>query len=112
MGCSCDAIMPSFFTKTMRQAVRQHKCSECRRLIQCGERYEFISGKWEGVIHTYKSCSHCLAVRDFLECEAHCYCIEFTSVMSDAFEYMHHESPVGFAVGRLLVAVRQAGGKI
>jgi len=45
-------------------AAKEHKCSECGKAIIKGERFEFYSGKAEGVIFTCKTCLDCVSLRE------------------------------------------------
>lgn len=47
-------------------ARKVHKCHECRRDIQPGERYEYHAGLLDGGWVTYKTCQQCLSVREWL----------------------------------------------
>ena len=72
-GCSCvyvgDYDQPSFSKQIIRKAFKTHKCCECGRIIPIGEKYEVISGAWEGRFGTYKTCSDCLSIREEFFCE-------------------------------------------
>lgn len=56
---------PAFHTEIHRVARKRHTCTECRGHIEPGDRYEFVSGLWEGEVSTYKTCTACEAARDF-----------------------------------------------
>lgn len=75
MECACVAVdvdhFPEFFEANTRTAVKKHKCSECRRIIEAGERYEHVAGKWEGCFETFKMCSDCLSIRSSFFCEGY-----------------------------------------
>lgn len=73
-----------------RTAKKQHKCCECKRIIEIGEQYENYSGKWNGNFDYFKTCSDCLSVRKSFFCNGH----EFTSMYSNLayhIEYMKGE---------------------
>ena len=44
-------------------AWKAHKCCECLSVISPGEKYERISGVWEGEFQTFKTCMICAEVR-------------------------------------------------
>lgn len=53
----------------MTTARKLHKCAECQRVIESGERYmveRFVS---DGRAYTHKTCKHCLVVRDWIMAE-------------------------------------------
>jgi hypothetical protein len=45
-------------------ARREHKCCECGRVIQRGDRYESVVGKWEDEISRYRTCPLCVEIRE------------------------------------------------
>jgi hypothetical protein len=57
-----------FYYDEIRKAIKIHKCSECDRDIQPGEKYEKVVAKYEGDLRTYKTCPDCLSVRDVFFC--------------------------------------------
>jgi hypothetical protein len=67
--CVDDFEHPEFYVAERRKARKEHKCSECGRIIQKGETYEYVSGKWDGNIMHYKTCADCLSIRDAMFCE-------------------------------------------
>ena len=75
-GCSCIYVGepdygPEFFSATEPKARKAHACGECGRQIQPGERYEYVCGKWDGDMLTYKTCVDCLSIRNAFFCEAY-----------------------------------------
>ena len=55
--------MSEFNATTHPRARKPHKCSECGRTIEPGERYERTAGSWEGVFFTSLACLHCARAR-------------------------------------------------
>lgn len=55
--------------ETIRKARKEHRCTECRRVIQIGESYLHEGTLWEGKKDTVKTCSHCQVVRQWLSAE-------------------------------------------
>lgn len=47
-------------------AKKQHKCMECRRMIEPGEKYLLENYVWEGKFSSHKTCTHCQVVREFI----------------------------------------------
>jgi len=91
MGCgSCvvsyaEAGDPAdFYWDSKPVARREHVCSECRRVIQPGERYGRVTGKWDGEIQTYKTCFDCQSIIDFLFCDG----VVFGEVRADLREHI------------------------
>ena len=72
MDCSCvaygqgEGCGPECMFTTIRRARKEHKCVECHEKIHKGEKYEYISGIWDGEPHSYKTCLPCSEIRDTL----------------------------------------------
>lgn len=70
MECACDidsgdgGSWPAVFNRSDRRARCTHKCYECGRTINPGERYTVESGLWDGEWRTFKTCADCLSVRE------------------------------------------------
>jgi hypothetical protein len=65
--CSIDYYyQPDFYCSRMVKAKKNHTCQECDRLINIGEKYQYVSGKWGGIISTFKTCSHCVVAQEWM----------------------------------------------
>lgn len=69
MNCECacdygDEIRASVSTTKIVTARETHTCCECREEIMPGERYEYVSGLWDGEWVDYRTCLPCAAIRD------------------------------------------------
>lgn len=62
--CFYDAERPSFCETEIRVARKEHKCCECGVVIGRGEKYEHVTGVWDGDIASFKTCSHCRELRE------------------------------------------------
>lgn len=60
-GDDCDH--PALFTESWRKARKEHRCSECRREIPVGAKYQHIRGLWNGSWSTIKTCAVCVELR-------------------------------------------------
>lgn len=60
----------------MRKARKEHRCCECGRGIEVGERHEYMRGLYDGSWDTFRTCAHCIAARSWLrvECRGWLYC--------------------------------------
>lgn len=67
MTCFCDLEAPAVIDETWRTARKAHTCCECRRAITPGERYQEISGLWDGDWRRYRTCEACADLRESLE---------------------------------------------
>lgn len=54
-----DGDSAEFYVETTVKARRKHKCYECNEVINAGERYQRVSGKWDGTIEVYRFCLPC-----------------------------------------------------
>lgn len=112
MNCYCDYEHPSIYTPTRVNAARkEHCCSECRRTIKAGEPYEIAFGIWEGEARTYKTCKHCLSLREWVKAHVPCFCWAHGQVRSDAIDTARgwsHEAPgLLFGAWRREAAIRR-----
>lgn len=87
-----------------RAAKKQHKCSECARLIEPGEVYRFEFFTFDGSRSMHKTCAHCRVVRAWLNDE--CGGFLFGAVEEDIREHAH-EGGYGMDVLRLAVGMSQ-----
>lgn len=94
-----DLAVP--LTTADRVARKQHECVECGRDIDPGEQYRFESVVFNSRVWTYKTCTHCLAVRDWLTKQ--CGGFLYEGVKEDFLEHQY-EQP-GRAVLRAIVAM-------
>jgi hypothetical protein len=83
-------------------ARKKHKCGECRRVIEPGERYLAESLLFEGEVSTHKTCAHCEVARDWLarECGGWIY----SGVAEDIREHVT-SGYYGMAVARMAVGM-------
>ena len=58
--CECYDNVPDFYDASIVKARKPHRCCECLREIELGERYERASGKWDGDFETFATCGTCL----------------------------------------------------
>jgi hypothetical protein len=74
MSCSCvidvshDGSSEDIASSETPVARKEHKCCECHRVIQKGEKYERYASLCEGSWDTYKTCWDCFSVRNALFC--------------------------------------------
>lgn len=67
MTCDCDEGNPPEFCDARMVTARQaHVCDDCKRTVAKGERYERISGKWDGSFAVVVLYSDCRLVRDLI----------------------------------------------
>ena len=83
--CSCDYDAPQFYNRTIRKARKPHKCEECSGPILVGEKYEYVSGKWEWV-DEFKTCMRCHDIRQWVKNNVPCLCWAHGNMMEDCRE--------------------------
>lgn len=68
MECStvyCDIDDYCMLLKQTRpKARKEHKCTECKRVIKQGESYLYEVTLYDGDLDTWKTCSDCEAIRE------------------------------------------------
>lgn len=109
--CDYDSFLNVLDERMVKQARKDHKCSECRRTIKAGESYESVFGISEGEGCTYKTCAQCLALREWVKAHIPCFCWAFTMMREDAIntaQAASHEAPgLLFGAYRREVAIRR-----
>ena len=99
--CLClDTDNPAeWAVETSPIARTTHKCCECGDTINPGERYQRVSGVWEGEFDTFKTCFVCVKIReDFFPCGWYYGCIrtEFRENFDfDPFTNEHYNTETG-----------------
>lgn len=63
-----DDIENDFSSETILRARKQHRCSECARVIEPGQQYERAVGKSDGSVWTIKTCLTCSEIRKVFYC--------------------------------------------
>jgi hypothetical protein len=54
-----DGDLPDVYEETHPEARKKHKCCECGRVINKGEKYQKVKGCWYGEWSTYQTCEEC-----------------------------------------------------
>lgn len=112
MQCYCDYEPATVYRASRQIARKQHKCAECARMIQPGERYESVFAIWDGDVGTPKTCQHCLALRDYVVAHVPCSCWSHHNmredVLGDAEAYAHEAPGLLFGALRREVAIQRA----
>ena len=88
--CSTDYDnSPTFWNVSEPIAKKQHKCCECKRTIQAGEKYKRQFGVWDGRAEAFKMCKFCIEPASWLVSECGGYPLGDlkTEIEEHAFEY-------------------------
>ena len=62
----CDTSN-EFYKAVTYTARKTHVCDECQRVIEIGEKYEYVAAKSEGSMWFVWTCAHCVAVRAWIK---------------------------------------------
>ena len=82
-----------------------HKCTECGRVIEIGEKYLYERTKFEGDVQTHRTCPHCERVRQWLTAE--CGGWLWQGVEEDICEHADDWHLYGIGVKMLAIGIRR-----
>jgi hypothetical protein len=68
-----DENLPEVVGTLLVKARKPQVCCECKDPILPGQRYEVVSGKWEGKWSSFKTCLPCKEIRETFCCEGWTY---------------------------------------
>lgn len=110
--CYCDYEYPDVYRSESRKALIRHRCCACGRDIRPKETYEYVWGIWDGVRSIYKTCSHCVALRNYTIDNVPCFCWCYggegrEDAMETLAEYAHEVPGLWFGGARLYVQARR-----
>lgn len=94
--CSLDTAYmdaPSLISVAWRKARKPHECGECGAAIHPGERYEYVSGLWDGEWGKHYTCQPCVAIRDWYCPGGYCYG-EVATQIDDCLGFDYRAIPV------------------
>lgn len=71
--CSCDIFdgWPAVYDLTIRKARKTHRCYECNRSIEPGERYEDVKSLFDGIWDRFRTHLSCAGIRRDFCCNVH-----------------------------------------
>lgn len=111
-ACFCDYDAPEFLSRRIVTANKQHKCDDCYRAIQPGERYEYTFGKWDGEVDRFKTCARCLDLREYVQAHVPCLCWAYGNIIDDCYNavdaYAHEAPGLKFGYWRRRIAIDRA----
>jgi len=88
-----DGDAPEFFVEYNRKARKQHKCCECGRIIERGQKYLLSVGKWEGALDTFKTCFVCERIINDIFPDKRPHFTELRQTMQDCFNFCQNDDP-------------------
>lgn len=68
-----DGPGPGFSRVELRRAAKPWRCYECNVEIAIGQRYEYVVGKWDGLVSWVRTCLVCVEIRDHFACDGFTY---------------------------------------
>lgn len=71
--CYCDVDPPRVYSSAKRKARKRYRCQECGGSIERGEKYEYVSGLWQGGWEEHRTCGYCLEIRKWLDANYECF---------------------------------------
>jgi hypothetical protein len=96
--CMVDDSEPwEFYTESHVKAARkEHRCTECRRIIYVGEGYRRSMGKFDGDFHVYAMCPHCESASQWLvkACSGYMFCAVLEDLAEHWEESESYRSPM------------------
>jgi len=71
-GYDGDGTLEMYHEQIVK-ARKPHQCYECNCEIKQGEKYERVTGKWEGEFNVYEFCLICSEISNCLSCDGRCF---------------------------------------
>lgn len=71
-GYDSDGTLEMYAEKIVT-ARKLHQCYECQGAINKGEKYQRVTGKWEGEFNVYEFCLICSEISTCLSCDGRCF---------------------------------------
>lgn len=104
--CQVDYADPMEpYSRENRKARKEHKCSECGKVIKPGENYVYHTGKCEGDWLEFKHCEGCTWAAQWL---THvCNGFVFWQVLEDLEEHIRDFSVYEGGLGRRILGMRK-----
>lgn len=100
-----DYYPPDVSREVSRTARKEHRCGECRRTIDPGERYVVQTSLYEGSWWEGKVCAQCRAATEWLIIICRGYLCE--DVLDELSDHLYEPPPISsVALGRLVVRMR------
>lgn len=113
--CYCDYEPCAVYSARDVTARKPHRCYECERPIEAGERYRYTFSVYDGYASSIHTCSHCRDIQQWVANNIPCFCWMHGSMLDDAKEaireaYYRAGNEVRglfFGFGRLLVKAQR-----
>lgn len=93
LGSEPDGDYAEFYEAKIIKARKQHKCCECDLDIKPGQRYEVVSGLFDGEFFRQKTCLICCELRTAFSCNGQL--IQHTMLWEEITEYLFPRMTTG-----------------
>lgn len=84
MDCYCDYEPAQVYRSDTRKARKQYRCYECGGIILPSEVHEYHFGVFCGDPFTGRTCSRCVAIREWMQINVPCFCWAHGNMIDDA----------------------------
>lgn len=116
IDCYCDYVPVDVHRARKVRARKPYRCEECGKRIAVGEVHEYVFAVYDGDPSQFRTCAHCLDIRQFVQNNIPCFCWAYGNLIDDAREaidaaYWRAKEEVrglAFGFGRLLVKSKRA----
>jgi len=112
--CYCDYNeQPEWFkSKKVKAARKSHKCAECGAIIAKTHSYEYVVGKWGGIVNDFHICLLCKELRDWAKISIPCFCWTYGNLHEEVEEMVdnvRYDIPgFFFEYGRRIIKIKQS----
>lgn len=103
--CSISDDYPEIYKERARVAKKEHKCSECSRLILTGEKYRSAFMVFESHPAAFKTCRHCRVGQQWLL--DNCGTFAHGGLMEEMEEHIGEYPDIAFGLYRIKVGMRR-----
>ncbi len=91
ISCECDYDQPEFYRHEDRRACKTYQCDECPKIINPGDDYRYVVGKWDGDVDQFRMCEACGDLWDSMAALG--FCLEHGILRQDHRDYLDLYEP-------------------
>lgn len=84
--CFCDYEPASVYSARTIKARKPYRCDECANHIRIGEEHEYVFGVWDRQPGTFRTCTDCTELRQWVRNNVPCFCWAHGNLRDDATE--------------------------
>lgn len=103
--CMTDYDSPTVYSESQRVARKSHRCDECQRVIDAGEKYCYVFSIYEGDPCQSKTCLQCKKGQDLLliKCRGFLHC----GIYEDLKEHVYCGVDWAMTAARIVVGMKR-----